>query len=481
MKLKDYFNSLVSRRKNTASSKSQKPNSHHESISSTDCHYEVCGPNDNKVLMNDNYNRTQFLLTRHAHLVNRIVGTHSQENSCSHCRGLHQSEQQNLFANCNYSNTLGTCSSPRDCQYQTLVSSSNNSLWTKTRQRSKIRTNPWIKNTQTSSPSHFKLSSGLIHSESFPQTISNGNIRSTNPLNRILHQSDSGHGFSLSSSRIVDSSSTDNASHDGLLLNKKQHNLYTKHIEQYSPPKTIPSDNKRKGKQSRYQRSSNTHISSPTKAYINRKNHSRSSSPRIHNDHFSLEFEEILENEHSHKQQKSQFILPLDETDVQSSSPLPILYSTLKRSNSRTILKHIEEIENEIQMIKNLNLDRDEQILLSNVYPKQNDRQSIHEQIDHWIEQCLTTTKDNSTTLLHNECDHLSNTIKDYVTCVCSDDKPEISSLPKSQTSTELMTAFYLSSTPSTKRTSSFIDQPIQLFNSQTITKDLKPTHECPF
>lgn len=485
MKLKEYISSLVSRRKSNTSSKSHKSKSHQESVSSADCQYEVCGPNDtHKVSTNDRHNRTQFLLARHAHLVDTIVGTHSQENSCLYCRGLYQPEQQNLLVNCNYSNTFGSCNSHRECQHQTHISSSNNSLWTQ-RQRSKIRTNPWIKNTHTTELSQTRISSGLIHSESFPQTISNGNIRSTNPSNRILHRSDSGHGFSLSSSRIIDSSSTENASNnDELLLNKKHHVLYS---EQYSAPKTIPSDNKRKVKkstQSRYQRSPNTQISSLKKPYINRKNHSRSSSPPLHNDHFSLQFEEIVENQRlrSSPSRKTQFILPLDETDVRSSSPLPILYqTTLKKSNSRTILKHIEEIENEIQMIKNLNFDQDEQILSLNVYPKQNDRQIIHEQIDHWIEQCLTTTKNNSSTnLLHTECNHLSNTIKDYVTCICSNDNSsKISSLPKS---TELMTAFYLSSTPSAKRTFSFINQPSQLSNSsQTITKDLKSIHECPF
>jgi len=486
MKLKDYFNSLVSRRKTNTSSKSHKPKS--ESISSTDCHYDICGSNDtNKLPVNDYQNRTQFLLARHAHLVNTIVGIHSKETSCSHCGGLYepQQQQENSSVNCKYSNTLGACYSHRECQYQ-----SNNSLWTKTRQRSKIRTNPWIKTTPISPPSHYQLSSGLIHSESFPQTILNGNVRSTNPSNRILQHSDSGHGFSLSSSRIIDSSSTDNTSHDRLLLNKKRDVLHPKHLEEYSSPtKTIPSDNKRqikKSTQSRYQRSSNTQISNPKKAYIHRKNHSRSSSPRLHNDHFSIEFEEIVENERLHKQRsptrKGQFILPLDERDVKSSSPLPILYpTTLKKSNSRTILKHIEDIENEIQLIKNLNLDQDEQSPSSDVYPKQNDRQSIHEQIDHWIEQCLTTTKNSPTNLLHTECDHLSNTLKDYVTYVCSNDKPKISSLPKSQKPTELMTAFYLSSTPSPKRTLSFIGQPLELSNSQTTTKDFKSIHECPF
>ncbi|CAF3514997.1 unnamed protein product [Adineta steineri] len=499
MKLKDYLNSLVSRRKSNTSSKSPKTKINEESISSTDYHYEICDYNDtNKVPINDQPNRTEFLLARHAHLVNTIVGIQSQANSCSHCRILHQQTQPNFFSNPNYSNTLATCNLHSECPYQTFISSSNSSLCVKTRQRSKIRTNPWIKTTQTSQAKNFvcnpsTLSSGLIHSESFPQTIANGNIYLENPLNRILHQSDSGHGLSLSSSRMIDSSSSpDNTSNDGILSDNKQFVLYTKQIEQYSSPKTIPSDNKRKIKkssQSRYQRPSNSRLSSPKKNYIHRKNSSRSSSPRLHNDHFSVEFEEIVENERIHKQRsptrKSPFILPLDETYVQSSSsPLSILRSTtLKKSNSRTILRHIEEIENEIQMITNLNLDQDEQMIPSNTYSKENNRQSIHEQVDQWIEQCLTTTNKDSTTLLHTQCDQLLNRIDDSMASVCSNnDQPKALSLPKSSKQTELMTEFYLSATPSTKRTHSFTYNPLeQLSKSQTITNGIKSTHECPF
>ena len=200
------------------------------------------------------------------------------------------------------------------------------------------------------------------------------------------------------------------------------------------------------------------------------------------------------------------------------SSPPPILFSpTLTKANSRAILKHIEEIENEIRLIKNLdlandsnNVDEDEYILSPHAYPEDdidlvdeiNDnieeeqqqeikdgRHSIYEQVDQWVEKCLNTTNNNTNnpaTLLHNECDHLSNTIKDYVVCVCSNDDRQTSTIPippSSPTTTKIMTAFYLSSMPgrTTKRTSSFIDEPLKLEKSQTVAHQLKPIHECPF
>jgi len=470
MKIKEYLNSLVSRRKSTTSSKSK---SNSGSIPSTDCHYEICGYEDpNKILINDHHSRTQILLNRHAQLVNTIVGIRSQQdNSCSNCRISHPFEQENINLNRNYSSTLATSNPRRECQQQTLISSSNISLATKTRQRSKIRTNPWIKTTHISQPEYSiydsTLSSGLIHSESFPQTISNGNIHSINPSNIILHQSDSGRGFSLSSSRIIESSSPDNTSSDGPLVDEKQHMPYKNHIEQYYSPKTNSFENKRRIK-NRYQRSC------PKKSSINRNYQT----PSLHNDHFSIEFEEIIENERLQNQRLSRrnspFILPL-ETDIKLISPSSSMHSTtLKKSNSHTILKHIEEIENEIRMIKNLNLDTDEQILLSN----KNQRQSIHEQVDQWVEECLTTPiNNNPTTYLHNQCDYLSNTIKDYVVCLTS-------SLPKPEKNPELMTAFYLSSIPLINRKYSLIDQSLQRPNSQTTTTtniDFKSIHECPF
>jgi CRISPR/Cas system-associated endonuclease Cas3-HD len=185
------------------------------------------------------------------------------------------------------------------------------------------------------------------------------------------------------------------------------------------------------------------------------------------------------------------------------SSPPPLIFSpTLTKTNSRAILKHIEEIENEIRLIKNLDLanndddddDDDEFVLSPHAYPEddidledeiddtkedeekiKDNRESIYEQVDQWVEKCLNTsnTSDNR---LHTECVHLSNTIKDYVVCVCSNnDQPT--------PSTQIMTAFYLSSTPNriTKRTSSFIDQPLKLENTQTELSHLKSNHECPF
>jgi hypothetical protein len=271
--------------------------------------------------------------------------------------------------------------------------------------------------------------------------------------------------------------------------------------------------------QYRYQRPSGMTRSSPVKSPIDRKHHSHSSSSHSIDDHFSLEFEEILENERLYKQRKdkqsstkllsprkSPFILPLDETNVKLSSPPPpppILFSpTLTKTNSRAILKHIEEIENEIRLMKNLDLDNndddedDEYILSTHAYPEKDidleddnvdntveveikdGRQAIYEQVDQWVEKCLKTTNntDNPATLLHTECDHLSNTIKDYVVCVCSNDDRQTSSTPEKIT--KLMTAFYLSSIPTrtTTRTLSFIDEPLKLDKSQRVTQLLKRT-----
>jgi hypothetical protein len=290
---------------------------------------------------------------------------------------------------------------------------------------------------------------------------------------------------------------------------------------QISPPVTL---------QYRYQRPTGlTKASSPSKSPIDRihqKHHSRNSSTRSIDDHFSLEFEEILENERSYKQRKdklvsptsissrkSPFILPLDETNIKlSSPPPPIIFSpTLTKTNSRAILKHIEEIENEIRLIKNLDLnndDDDEYVLSPHAYPEEdidledeNDpvkeqeeeqikdgRQSIYQQVDQWVEKCLNTpnSSNNPSTLLHTECDHLSNTIKDYVGYVCSNGDQHTTKIPTPltpQKTTKLMTAFYLSSIPTrtAKRTSSFIDGQLKLENTQTVPRHLKSLHECPF
>ena len=322
MKFKEYLNSLVSKRKSLGpSNKPQGKGTHisktteNSASTSADCHYDICNYEDvTNLITDDQHSRTQILLTRHAHLVNNIVGTRSSQehncsNSCAQCRLSHMNsstippplpppplppklalDHQISFFNRNYSSTLATCSPRREChqlhpipmistQYSTpnpsIISSSSSSLWTTVttttpskKQRSKIRTNPWIGNTlnshthqqhQHQRPSTFIESScgyhpctslqpeysvydptfrisppGLIHSESFPQTTSNGNIHlittppappSSPPLlpsllpstvsgavvpssNVVLHQSDSGHGFSLSSSRVIDSSSS---------------------------------------------------------------------------------------------------------------------------------------------------------------------------------------------------------------------------------------------------------------------------------
>jgi hypothetical protein len=359
MKFKDYLNSLVSKRKsNASSSKSQhkpiNPKKLQEPTTSTDCHYDICGYEDvNGTAPDDQHSRTQVLLARHAELVNTIVETRTSHDntfpSCPQCRISHQQspvipplppplppklsfDQQTSFSNRNYSSTLATCSPRRECQHYhhhqqqqyphhhthllssqystpnpSVISSSSSSLWTTTtnlskKQRSRIRTNPWIGNTSTNTrPSTFIESSpvfddrtppllqpeyfiydptfrssplGLIHSESFPQTTSNGNIHLTNPppppppapvptSSIILHQSDSGHGFSLASSRVIDSSSSsssssssppssssspDDTSGDGILSNDKQHyrqKKFKKKISSTSPPLSMKISPKR--------------------------------------------------------------------------------------------------------------------------------------------------------------------------------------------------------------------------------------------
>lgn len=327
MKFKDYFNSLVSKRKNGATSTKSNPKpilikTNQDSSTLPDCHYDICGYDDvNSIGPDDQHSRTQVLLARHAELVNNIVGTRSSHDSMvtstSQYRISHQPspkippplppplppklvlEQPTSFSNRNYSSTLATCSPRRECQHhpfppplppplpshhhqhqqnlppyfistpysapnQTLMSSSNSSLWTTTttaslskKQRSKIRTNPWIGNNSINNRSSAFMEPlntcqhyispkmppviqpeygiydptvrtsplTLIHSESFPQATSNTNTHLANSpsppssipppaptANTILHQSDSGHGFSLSSSRAIDSSSSSSSS-----------------------------------------------------------------------------------------------------------------------------------------------------------------------------------------------------------------------------------------------------------------------------
>ena len=194
-------------------------------------------------------------------------------------------------------------------------------------------------------------------------------------------------------------------------------------------------------------------------------------------------------------------------------SPPPRMFSpTLTKTNSRAILKHIEEIENEIRLIKNLDLaqgddDDDEYVLSPHAYPEEDfdfddennqhyskednddegeirdERQSIYEQVDQWVEKCLNTSQ-NPASRLHTECDHLSTTMNDYVVYVCSsDDQPNPTAVTSREKSHPLMTTFYVSSNPTStaKRTSSFIGQPIKLNNTSSETSHLKPIHECPF
>lgn len=289
--------------------------------------------------------------------------------------------------------------------------------------------------------------------------------------------------------------------------------------------------------QYRYQRPSTDPKPSSIKPSSNQildQHCSRSSSSRSIDDHFSLEFEEILENERSCKQRKEKqpstkivssaslssrknpFILPLDGTNIQLPSPPPIVFSpTLTKTNSRAILKHIEDIENEIRLIKNLDLtrddndeDEDEYILSTHPFPEdinlqsetpeddvnneeienKGDRKLINEQVDEWVEKCLQATNNTThpTARLHTECDKLSNTMKDYVVCVCSNDDQKSSSEPKPsepENTIKLMTAFYLSSVPAraTKRTFSFINEPVKQEKPQSVKDDLQSIYECPF
>ena len=182
---------------------------------------------------------------------------------------------------------------------------------------------------------------------------------------------------------------------------------------------------------------------------------------------------------------------------------------TLTKTNSRAILKHIEEIENEIRLIKNLDLaqddddDDDEYILSPHAYPEEDfddetnhhhqrkedddeeireERQSIYEQVDQWVEKCLNTSQ-NPASRLHTECDHLSNTMKDLLSVFVLIMINELQRYQHLKTKLSLMTTFYVSSKPTatTKRTSSFIGQPIKLSNSSTEISHLKSIHECPF
>ena len=484
MKLKDYFNSLVSKRKSTSASsskayqKSTLPKARPPPTSSTEGQYEICGVED------DHNSRTHVLLARHAHLVNTIVRTRAPQNpeiSCSQCHLVHLSEHNTYRP---YSSTLimPHAEQYRSSCYPTLISSSNQSLWTKTRQRTKIRTNPWIKTAPLTHRSshvdysihHPIVSSGLIHSESFPQTMLTGTGHSVNPsipsANVVLRQSDSGQGFSLASSRMIDSSSPDDAS----TVEEKQQLAFSSlsmrnskrssHVEQYVSPQTVLPDGHSfvvRGKKSRYVRPPRAKKSSPNRSSVDRSRHS----PRPQPDQYSMDFEEIVENRRPSQHRQSPFILPLAETDLNSSSA-PYAPPTTP-AHSRTILKHIEDIENEILLMKNLDL---EPVHPSNGYAGDGDRKSIHEQVDQWIDACLTTAptmETNPSTEVHTERARLANTNEDYPNCTRSINEHESFASAKSEEDTEIMTAFYLTSMPTSKRT----------FN----TIPVKSRHECPF
>ena len=434
MKLKDYLHSLVSKRKTNVSVGKFHPKSipareHHAATSAADGHYEICEYEDINRLppMDDQHGRTQLLLSRHAELVNTIVRARSPLKTCPHC---HSGEQESLFLARPYSATLTACGTRSYDQHPsaylssfnpTVLSSSNNSLWTRTRQRSKIRTNPWIKTASLrhrTSPADYctyesafhPLSAGLIHSESFPQTMCNGNGHATKPTvpktHVHLHHSDSGHGFSLTSSRMIDSSSSPEAPISSSPSRRNPPN--SKNAEQYFPRRTRKPPH-----------------------------HTRQKKSSI--DQFSLEFEDILENNRLPKSRspvrKSPFIFPLDETRL--CSP------TLAQTNANTILKHIEEIENEIRLIRNLNLEpgpADE--------PDQPEKQSIHEQVDQWIDECLTAT------------DRSSARTDDGIPC------------PPSPI--DVTAVFYRTAA----KTHPCIDQ---LSSTQPGTEAIKATNECPF
>ncbi|CAF3552437.1 unnamed protein product [Adineta steineri] len=489
MKFKDYLNSLVSRRKSSTSSKSHHPIIHkkntQESTTSADCHYDICGYEDiNGIVSNDQHSRTQILLAPPAPTTSSVI--------------LHQSDSGHGFS----------LSSSR------VINSSLSSTSTSSSSSSSPSSPP----PSSSSPDDTSADGILSNNkQSYRQKKLKKKTSSTSPLSR---KKSPARNINIEQNFCSNTISSDGGS---LTRRTKTHQIPSTNSAQY-----------------RYQRSLGVRKPSPIKTSIDRKHskqqHSHSSSSQSIDDHFSLEFEEILENERSCKQRKdkqfstksispteSPFILPLDEINKKiTSPPSPIVFtSTLTKTNSRAILKHIEEIENEIRLIKNLDIanngedeevqeqeeddDEDEEYIISpHAYPEedidledennndieevviQDGRQSIYDQVDQWVEKCLTTTatttnNNSSSTRLHTECDHLSKTIKDYVVCVCPNDNQQ--TIPIPEQTTQLMTAFYLSSIPTrtTKRTSSFIAEPVKLEESQTVTQHLKSIHECPF
>ena len=495
MKLKEYLNSFISRRKRNSSSKSHKTKSHHESISLTNCQQEIRGCEDtNEILIGNHQNRTQTLLNQHVQVVNAILGRQTYANpyfSCIHCRGTHRSKQSNLSLNRNHSSILETCNPECEYQHQTINSLNNNFLSRKVKQRSKIRTNPWIKTTrilQSKCSIYDSISSlTLTHSESFPPIISFESIHVNNLSNVILHQNDSKHGFSWSNSRFIDSSSLDSMNSEVSLLDERQRVQYTYHTEQYSHCQmTNLSDNKTSVPKSSlfcHQRSSNIPIFSSKKS-LDRKYYSVSSLSRFINDYFLNELEGIIENEHLHTPQiptqDSLFILPLDETNIKFSSAIPISSpKILRKTNSHAMFKQLED---DIQIIKNLNYELIEQISSFAIYPKEVKRQSIHEQVDQWIDECLTNSGNTSGVLYRTTYNRLSNIREVGSTHASLNDTKETSSVPKlqKQKETEAMTTLYISSVSPTKCIFSSADQSLPTLQCETMRQNFK-SNECPF
>lgn len=183
----------------------------------------------------------------------------------------------------------------------------------------------------------------------------------------------------------------------------------------------------------------------------------------------------------------------------------------LAKTNSRAILRHIEEIENEIRMIKNLDLDHnddenDEFFISPHAYPEEDfdfdevdqdqmfdglepeldentPHPSIFEQVDQWVERCLQTTNkpNNPATRLHNECDQISKTIQDYVGFVYNGEtlsNEKMLAQPESLTPELVPDSL---KTESSKRTSSLINRSSRTKDSSTVTSSMKIIHECPF
>ena len=424
MKFKDYLSSLISKRK-TNSSKSILPKSQRPSNLGQ---YEITTVDESSPsLINDRCSRTELLLARHAQLVNTIVRTRTSE------KNSESSICQPRLSQILQGNSCRTYSSSSTMPHVNHHSMEDNPLWIKTRQRTKIRTNPWLKTTSVSSDytdetlNHLKNDarqmSGLIHSESFPLTMLMGTVPSKT---RNLHHSDSGHGFSLSSSRMIDSSSPDDVSikddtyHLSLSngMRRSSEGIISFHgISLNNDNFVLPSKTSRYQRSSKARRSSTEHIRSSRRGY---------------HEQYSINFDDIAEDRSYSPQQTNPFILPLD-TNSGNLSPIET------PTNSRTILQHMEEIEKEIRLIQNLDFESNDQV--------NDQRHSIHQQVDQWVDACLTDPKIGRPSQLLPAKN-------------CEQDKSS------SNKNVEIMTAFYLTSMPSEKLSPS---------------QNSKPIRECPF